>query len=225
MKRKIVRIAGLLSLLVFSASTIAATLGTYLGASGGRDTVRIPNTSPFDVSGYPPPTETTKTSVGWSERLFAGYNLTDYFGLEIGWTNYSRSVYNARTSFGNSSIQYNFRDYDAVGKVYFPLGYTGANLYVLAGAARVTETLTFTDGGIPLSGIIATPAGYTTHGSSTRPMYGVGGNITLYKHFTISLEFSQITSVGNFSTNANALPFLTMGTLGFAYNFGNFINY
>jgi hypothetical protein len=220
MKRKMLAIAGLLGLLSYASTTLAATIGTYLGAAGGRSTVRVPTTPPFDISGYPAPSSVTKTTVGWSERVFAGYNFTDYFGIEIGWNNWSRSLYNARTPFGNSALQYNFRDYDAVGKVYFPIGYTGANLYALAGAAFVTETLTYTDNGVPLSGVIAQPRNVgASHASNTRPMYGVGGNITFYKRFTVDLEFFQISSVGNFSNNATAIPFLTAGMLGFAYNF------
>ncbi|MES2217857.1 MAG: outer membrane beta-barrel protein [Pseudomonadota bacterium] len=219
MKRKITKIAGLLCLLAYTSTTFAATIGTYIGAGGGRSSARIPTSSPFDVSIYPQPSSATKTTVGWSERVFAGYNFTDYFGIEIGWNNWNRSLYNARTPFGNSAMQYNFRDYDAIGKIYFPIGYTGANLYALAGAARVTETLTYTDNGVILSGIIAEPNPGVTHASNTRPMYGVGGNITLYRRFTINLEVFQISSVGNFTNNPTAIPFLTMGYLGFAYNF------
>jgi hypothetical protein len=221
MKRKFVKIAGLICLLAGTSSALAATIGGYIGLAGGRSTARVPSTTPFNYFGLPGGGDTTKTTVGWAERGFIGWNFTPYFGLEGGYTNYARAIYNGRTPTQFSQLKYTFRGYDLVGKVYFPLGYTGANIYALAGAVRITETLNYTDGGIPLSGIIAQPQPDpgVSHGYNTRPLYGVGANVTLYKHLTFDFEVTQATSVGNFSANSNAIPFLTMGTIGIAYNF------
>lgn len=195
----------------------SAQLGPYIGAEAGKSSARTPDSAPFIVSAAG---SNTITRNGWAERAFAGYNLNKFFGLEVGYTNYARVVYNGRIPGAHAEMQYNFRTYDLVGKAYFPLGYTGYNLYALAGAARVTEALNYKNPGIPLSGSIAGPAIGTSNVYKTRPMYGLGINFSMPQyHFTISLEATQIIHLGGFTTNPNALPNLNLATLGIAYNF------
>jgi len=219
MKKSWLSLGLLASTIVLSSTASATFLGPYIGASVGRGQVETPNAAPFNVTTVAPAGSNSVTRNGWAERGFVGYNVDKFFGLEVGYTNYARSLYNGRTSYGYSQMQYNFRTYDAVGKAYLPLGDTGYNLYVLLGAARVIETLNYNNAGVPLSGSIAAPANGTSHAYSTRPMYGVGINFSMYGHFTINVEVTQITRIDNFTTNANAIPYLNMESVGFAYNF------
>lgn len=210
------RIILFLGAATLSAMTYSAPIGTYVGVSGGRSMVKTPDSNPFTVSSNG---TTTKTLTGWAERAFTGYNVNPFFGLEVGYTNYARSLYNARTPSGNSQMKYNFRSYDALGKAYLPLGYSGLNLYVLAGVSRVTETLNYTDGGVPLSGSVAPINAGVSHSYKTRPLYGVGINMTFMNHITADVEATQVYNLGSFSSDANAIPFLNLLTLGVAYNF------
>jgi hypothetical protein len=102
-----------------------------------------------------------------------------------------------------------------------PLGYTGYNLYALAGVVRVTETLNYTNAaGLPLSGSIASPAGLgVTNAYKTRPIYGIGVNFSVPSyHFTINIEATQVDRTSNFGSNPVAVPYLNLVTLGVAYN-------
>jgi hypothetical protein len=180
-----------------------ATIGPYVGVGIGKSSARTPNEAAFNLNG------------------FAGYNITPYFGLEVGYANYARTVYNGRIPGAHSEFQYNFRSADAVGKAYLPLGYTGYNLYALAGVVRVTETLNYTNAaGLPLSGSIASPAGLgVTNAYKTRPIYGIGVNFSVPSyHFTINIEATQVDRTSNFGSNPVAVPYLNLVTLGVAYN-------
>jgi hypothetical protein len=195
-----------------------AQIGPYLGGSVGRSSAKVPNTNAFD--GSTPGVGVTASHTGWAERGFIGFNVNKFFGLEVGYTNYARALYNARGAGGAfSQLQYNYKTWDAEGKAYFPLGYTGMNLYALGGVAHVDETINYTNGNIPLSGSIAQPAPGTTHANTTRPYYGLGINVTFYQHVTVNFEATQITNIRHYSTNYTASPYLNMASLGLAYNF------
>ena len=218
MIRNSIKAASVICLLASMPTVIAAPMGGYFGIAGGRTSARLPSSTPFNITGLPN-ASVSKNTVSWAERGFTGWNVTPYFGLELGYTNYGRMIYNARAAATSSQFKYNFRGYDAVGKVYLPLGYTGGNFYALAGATRITETLKATDGGIPLNGNIARPNAGVSHNYLTRPIYGLGGSVTLYRHLTIAMEVTQISHIGRFAANATSFPALTMGTLGVAYNY------
>jgi hypothetical protein len=117
-------------------------------------------------------------------------------------------------------MKYYSRAFDLVGKGYLPLGYTGVNIYALAGAARVLETLQYASGAVPLSGTIATPNIGTTHTYKTRPKYGAGISYDFNSHFATNFEFSQVRSGGAFSTNPVAVPNMNLLSLNLAYKFG-----
>lgn len=218
MNRKLIFACATLSSVLLSSYAAGAQIGPYIGGSVGRSSAKVPNTNAFD--GSAPGVSVTSSHTGWAERVFGGYNINKYFGLEVGYTNYARALYNARGLGGAfSQLQYNYKTYDAEFKAYFPLGYTGMNLYALAGASHVDETINYTNGGIPLSGSIAQPLNGTTHANTTRPYYGLGINVTLYQHVTINAEATQITNIRHFSTSYIASPYLNMASLGIAYNF------
>jgi hypothetical protein len=196
----------------------AATTGPYIGIGAGQDQVKTPDKYAFNVNSTPGGS-TTRTLNGVGYRAFAGVNLSKFVGFEAGYTKYARSLYVGRLPGVYDSFTFYFHTYDAVVKGYLPLGDSGFNIYGLLGAARVVETLKYTNNGIPLSGSIAPPNANSTHAYRNRPLYGLGFNYNFGHHYTINLEATQIDHFGGFNNNANSIPYLDLYSLNFAYNF------
>lgn len=214
MKRIMLIACATLGALTSSFDANAAQIGPYLGAGAGMANLRTPNHYSFAA-----PAENTRTRGGWGERIFIGFNVDPYLGIEAGYANYPRSLYIGRQASNYSSITYNARTYDLVGKAYLPLGASGFNIYVLAGAARVAEILKYVNSPIGLTGSIATPIPGTTNTFKTRPIYGLGINYDFNRHLVANVELTQIQHLNTFSNKPNSIPFMNLATVNLAYKF------
>lgn len=190
----------------------AATCGPYLGAGLGTGGLRTPGHNLFVSPG-------TVDRNGLSGRAFIGYNITRNIGIEGGIARYARSRYAAVAAGQTSSIRYYAETADLVGKVYIPMPPTKANIYVLAGVASFWEQIKFADAGIPTLANYAQPAPGQTSQRRGRPIYGAGISFDLNRHITVNAEYTQITSLGWFSTNPLAVPNAVLITGNVSYHF------
>lgn len=190
----------------------SATCGAYLGGGAGYGYIKTPNKNAF--VGTP---NQSNSFGGWGGRIFAGWNFTNYLGLEGGLARYPRSRYSAVSGGASTSLRYYARTADIVLKGYLPVGMSPLNLYALAGAASYWETIKLANAAF--QGTFDIPNPVTTHQRRTRPIYGVGILLNPWRHFTTNVEFTWIQSLGNFGTNHLAVPTTTLATWNFAYNF------
>lgn len=210
-----------LLLLGIAPSVQAVSCNFYAGGGVGYGIVNTPSKNVFNVSADP--VGNTKHSLGGvSGRAFAGVNLIEYFGMELGYARYARSYYSGSepTLFLNSSLTYYDHSYDVVGKGYLPLGHTGFVAYALAGGARVVQTVKFNNESIPLNNQIAQPAhNGSTHINKNLPIYGLGVMYEFGPSFSANVEFTQIHGTGNIRTQPKAIANLNLATLNIAYHF------
>jgi hypothetical protein len=204
--------------LTLSSFASATPVGPYIGIGVGQGQVKTPNKYAFNVSADPAGS-TTRSQNGVAGRAFIGYNLNKYFGLEAGYTKYSRSIYVGRANGLYSSIAYYIHTYDFVGKGYVPVGDTGFNLYALAGVSRIVQTINFVNNGVPLSGALFQQPNNSNHVYRNRPIYGLGINYNFMKHLIANVEVTHVQYMNSFSNTQNATPSLDMYTLNLAYSF------
>lgn len=200
-------------LLLLLPTAYAATCGAYLGAGVGYSQLRTPAHDLFVTPG-------TVSRGGFGGRAFLGYNITKNFGIEGGATRYARSRYESTAGGVTSSIRYYAEALDLVAKLYFPMPPTRANLYFLAGVVSLWEQIKFADAGIPTLTNYAAPAPGQTSQRRGRPIYGGGLSFDITKHITANIEYTQVQSVGRFSTNPLAVPSAILVTGNVAYSFG-----
>jgi hypothetical protein len=208
-------ILGMLSLTMLAQHCVyAANCGPYLGAGVGYGLIRTPNKSVF---AFVP--DQTNTSGGLSGRVFAGYNVTSFFGIEGGYARYARSRYTASLDGASTSLRYYVRTADIVAKLYLPVGQSPLNLYALAGAVSYWEQIKLANDAFPTTDSLLSPTPVTTNQRRTRPIYGLGIALAPFRHFTTNVEYTWIQNLGNFKTNTLAIPTTNLATWNFAYNF------
>jgi opacity protein-like surface antigen len=204
--------------LLLSSPAFATTCGPYLGAGIGKSWVKTPDSNIFIVP--PPNNSSTHAQTGLGARGFVGFNVNKYLGIEGGYTRYARSTYNGSSPINSAFLKYYIHTYDVVAKAYLPIGYSGFNVYALAGYIRVVEIIRYTNTGLNANTKIALPNLGTTHGYNNRPMYGAGVNYNLGKHITINAEVTQAEHLNSFGTTPTAVPYLDLASVNVAYNFG-----
>jgi OmpA-OmpF porin, OOP family len=206
----------MLTTLLVSHSALAIAQGPYLGAGAGVGTFKSPNKIIFNVGTG----SASSTRGGLSGRAFAGFNFNDYIGVEIGYARYARSLYRGIANDGSySSMAYYHYTYDLVAKAYLPFGHTGFNVYALAGAARVSQSLNYVDGNVALNGQIAEPLAGSTHTYKTRPIYGAGIRYDFSQQIAANVEYTQIRHLGDFKRNPYAIADMDLLTANLSYHF------
>jgi len=212
------RIIFLVACSLLTSFAFAAVPGAYVGIGGGYGNLRTPKGYAFS-STDPTINSNTRWGGGWGTgRAFIGFNFNRYIGLESGWAYYPRTIYKASDIFGDTaSLKYNAKAVDAVIKAYLPIGFTGASVYAVLGAAYVTETITYSNNGIANEPTMAAPDIGKTNYYKTRPLYGVGASYDFPCHITTSVEFTQIQRLGTFANNGQSIPFMNLATFNIIY--------
>jgi len=205
--------AAILSFAAFTSIANAATPGTYLGLGLGASRLETNDKLSF-TNGT---TSSSSKKGGLGERLFAGYNFNEYFGVEAGLAHYAKSSYDASTIGANKSVDYNLNAFDVVGKAYLPLG-EGFNVYALGGAALVkSKTQVKANNAV----VFGQTGNHDYNNSKIRPVYGIGVSYDIAQTgVTTNMELTRIVGTGNTSTNPRAIPNADMLSFNVAYNFG-----
>jgi OmpA-OmpF porin, OOP family len=199
----------ILALAGLSSAALAATPGAYVGAGLGYGQLE------GATVGSPVPGVTSSLSKGFvAGRVFGGYNLSQNFGVEGGYSYLGREKYtfkNKQVSDTSVSVTNQLQDLDLVGKAYLPLSNSGFNLYALGGVAYVHSNVSGNASG----------KGYDVNfgsdsSNAVRPKYGVGVSYDVpNSQLTTSLELSRVQGQGSSSDFPNADSAL----LTISYNF------
>jgi opacity protein-like surface antigen len=206
-------------LALIAGSANAATQGGYAGAGLGYSRLQTPDTF-LQTNNAVQVVDQIRQRGGLGGRVFGGYNLNEYVGVEAGFSQYVKSKYNSQLE----SSGFNFAGYneytmsavDLVGKAYLPLGNTGLNAYALGGAALVHSKAR---ANVSWEGIILNSA--SSRQNKLRPKFGLGASYAIpATKLTTSVEWSRIQGKGNLKNDIRAIPNADMATLNISYNFG-----
>jgi hypothetical protein len=210
-----------------SMSAFAATPGAYLGLGLGYGKQNTPSSKKIAT----PQIKQTNTQGGIAGRVFAGYNINKYFGVEGSLVKLSNATYQSRghnvpfdgsNYNSNASLTYKMAALDLVGKAYLPIQDSGVNLYALGGAAIVRAT---TEASLHIKNVTANQV--IANGSSSktqttvRPVLGAGVSYDIPNtQLTTGVEYSHTFGKGNVKTSTSAIPSTDLVTVNLAYNFG-----
>lgn len=207
--------------LCVSHMVFAAKPGAYLGAGIGGSRIDTPDDYLFNVDSAAN-ADNSKEIGGLGGKVFAGYNLNQYFGIELNYADYARSLYTANIGENESSIKYSMSAASLVGKTYLPFGTSGFSFYALAGGAQVFNKVQVKDGGIPFVGNPiddVSPSG-TTSTYKLRPVFGTGITYDFSERVSSGLEYTHIQGEGDVKVDASAIADADMVALNLAYHFG-----
>lgn len=203
--------------MIMFSNVFAVTPGAYMGAGIGSSRIETPDDYLFDVDAIGG--ETTKEIGGTGGKVFVGYNLNRFFGIELNYADYARSFYSAKWGDVESSVKYSMSAASLVGKSYLPLGRSGLSFYALAGGAQVFNKVQYQDGGIPLIGTPVDISG-TTSTYKLRPVFGTGITYDFNQRVSSGLEYTHIQGEGDVKVDASAIADADMVAVTFAYHFG-----
>lgn len=177
----------------------SVTPGAYFGAGGGYS--RLQNQEDF----------ANKNEGGFGGRLFFGYNLVDFFGIEANYTAFDNTQYQWNQN-RNISVNYQLNAFDLVGKLYIPTE-GPLNFYGLFGLAHVNADMDVKYRQFPIlndssSGFVGT--------------LGAGLNIDVSEHFQAGFEVSVFgdQEASEYADPVNrhfGFPGSTLATFSLAY--------
>ncbi len=209
LKRKLsaIVIASLLSI----GTAFAATPGGYVGAGIGLSSLDTPS----NWLSFTPDSYSSKKG-GLGGRIFAGYNINEYLGLETGVTQYTESHYKfdeEALGITDGKATYDMTAIDLVAKAYLPVA-DKFSLYALGGVAETFNK-------IKVSGNVL-GNNQTDHESyaKLRPKFGVGANYVINESVSANFEVSRIQGSGGFKTSNKPVTNADMAAVTLAYNFG-----
>lgn len=199
----------------FALNANAECAGPYVGGQLGWGTI---HQSGFDsitaVPGGLGTVSNSSTDSGLAGRVFGGYQFTQNFAAEMGYTKFKNMTAKmvATDALNNSATFKSTVKTDAidlVGKFILPLQ-NGFQIYAKAGAAYLHEQAS---NEIPTT-VVTTKAPKSQH--KVLPTFGVGAGYELAKNLVADVSWNRIQKVGN-SSNLNSTDFVGVGL---TYNFG-----
>jgi hypothetical protein len=204
---KIKQITAAAAIFALSGACYAVGPGWYFGLGAGTTSVDA-KTFTFNLPNNVPPTVTISPSThGIGERLFFGYHINPYAGMEFGFAHYGNATYQipagSAISCNNPSIRENGFDMEGVGS--FPLSKSGFTVFAKAGMA-----IMYAGSSGSLEGTVTTnPCGAgTSSKAAVRPMYGIGVGYDLNQNWVTDISFTQVNGGGNIqAANMVALSF------------------
>lgn len=180
----------------------AVAEGMYLGLQGGPST----NDSPEQqVAAASPPYAPVATTIAkpksnqFASRIYIGYQIGRYAGVEGGFTFYSPIQYTSNLEPENE-LRSRVRDIDVMGKGILPFG--PFNAFVKAGVAATYITLA---GGFNSDG-------KNKYEAKARPVFGLGAAYDLSQNWVVDVTWTRLMAGGQVK-NLDALM------LGFSYHF------
>ncbi len=191
------------SLYAFSAYAVAP--GMYMGLAAGPAT-NSGGTQQLQVDGSPTPTAANPRSTQFGSRLYIGYDIGQYAGIEAGLDYFStinyKTVDNVTTC---SSANVQVRDIDFLAKGRMPI-----KMFDIYGKAGVAVTYINESG--DLSPQLDKHCGEASNLIKYRPMMSVGVSYDLSQNWVVDASWSRI-QVGS------AVSSIDFYALGFSYHF------
>jgi opacity protein-like surface antigen len=198
----------LASLAGFCTSSYAVAPGFYVGLMEGPAT-NSAGTQQAQVSATTTTPATAKSNQ-WGSRIYMGYKINQYAGVEGGLNYFSTIRYDTKEVNTCSSVTARVRDFDVVGKADYPLGSVD-----LFGKAGVAITYLTTSGALnPGSDPNNSSCGKSQYTTKYNPTFSVGASYDLSQNWVADLSWNR-TSVGSAVGNVDFFA------LGISYHFVN----
>jgi hypothetical protein len=206
-KKRVMVLAAVAGLVLASSASAA---GSYLGGDLGWGTTHQSFskaninsfTAAVNATGY-----TSRTSNnGLAGRIFAGFDVNQYFALESGYTKFSNST--PQVSANSQAINRDIKTYavDILGKVTLPLQ-DSLSLFAKLGGAYLNET--------NLGAVTGTVVTRKTQ-SKFLPSFGAGVGYDISKSLTTDVSWTRIQA----TSNTNYLQSTDFVGAGLTYHFG-----
>ncbi len=238
-------------MLSMSAGAYAAAAGFYVGGQVGRTNTHnlpkslqagtFPIVAPQPVPIVPPTitsTTVTPSNTGVGGRLYVGYNLSEYFAMEMGFTHYASSTYTVPSSpqllAGNpvgtptATPGINVNAFDFVAKGMLPIASSGFGVFGKAGVSILKQGMagTFTSyyntniGTTTVTspnGLISTTyqGSFVKANTTTaffRPTAAIGAYYDLSQNWQVDFTLSRVFGGGGLQNT-------DLYSLGFSYHF------
>lgn len=226
MKKKLI-----VTTLVLSAASITlinakATTNFYIGGSAGYSALNTPTGPAFTVSNPGAGSTTYETSSkddagGFGSGFFVGYNISQFWAVELGYTNYadsnyssSQTQYNSNTNADEGSktakLNYNTYSVDLFFKGTLPLQ-DKLSAFAKAGVSYVNQAVDYTNpnNGDPSIQINSDTFAEPKLGKNTytayRPAGGLGFSYAINERFSASLFGQGFLGKGDFETDQDAI--------------------
>lgn len=179
-----------LTLLSITSIAQAAGEGFYLGGQIGRTNQHNKPAEVLISSGPDVYATITPDNTGVGERIFMGYNISQYAGIESGFTHYAPSTYHVDGACSDPSIRENGWDILGVGRYQFPM--SGFALFGKAGFSYLSRGAS----GSITSTTFSTCGGSNNSNNSFRPMAGVGVGYDLTQNWVADVSYTRALSGG-----------------------------
>ena len=180
-----------------SGLSVAASPGAYIGGGVGYGV-----TKDFEDA-------TRQDNGGVAGQVAAGYNFNQYFGLEAGYSMFSKASYSANDYYGLSA-DLNVNAFTLLGKGYIPLGKESPwDIYGMVGMAYMLETAN-----------VKYYSDNLLSNSRNAPAFAGGGGISrqLTKHIRAGVE-SLVTQKIDGNETHIPIPQTILTTFNLAYTF------
>lgn len=196
-------IAVLTSLLFSNAYAVAP--GFYMGIMGG------PATNDGGTQYVQPATGTTTIpatpkSSQFGSRLYMGYKINQYGGMEGGLTYFSGINYDTGDVPACSGVKVRVRDIDFVGKGSIPIG----NSFEAFGKAGVG--LVYVTTSSPMNPDFSSTCGNSNYSNKFKPVVSIGANYTLTQNWVAEASWTRIMV-------SSAVSNVDLYALGISYHF------
>lgn len=190
--------------ILISPIAYAAAPGFYMGVAFGPSTNTASDLQ-IQVSGSPTTTNGQPRSNQFGSRVFVGYDLNQYAGVELGGNYFSEIHYKTSQPTCAAVTGSQVKDVDLTGKGKLPIRF-----FEVYGKAGVAMTFLHKSGDLfPVS------SGPCSGGSSTiqyRPTFGVGGSYDISQNWVADISWTRLM-VGQQINNVNFYA------LGISYHF------
>jgi opacity protein-like surface antigen len=137
-------------------------------------------------------------NTGPGGRLFLGYNISQYGGLELGWTYYAPSKYDPDVSTVCGTPNIRQSALDIVAKGILPFSTTGFDVFGKAGMAIVRQASSGR-----LTSTTLNPCSSTTAQTSVRPEVGIGASYAITQNWVTDLSWTRIIGGGGNVKNSD----------------------
>ncbi len=229
--------------LVAAGSSYAEGTGFYVGASAGYSSINTPSGNVFVSQSnnnnlLNVETSSSSTGGGFGGNLFAGYNINKNIAVELGYTSYAQSQYNAAYAqyknigtdewvytdhTNSSSISYNTYSIDAFLKGSMPI-LAQLSAFAKIGLSYVSQSVDYQNPtGTPTidvnNGALATPGSGTNTYTAVRPAGALGFTYQINEHFSSSLFAQGFLGDGDLETDKSAIAtaYLLGASLTYAF--------
>ncbi len=188
----------------FIVSAYAVAPGLYMGLAAGPATANG-STQQLQVEGSPTTTPGNPKSSQFGSRIFVGYDINQYAGIESGIDYYSSIHYRTSDVTTCSSASAQVRDIDFEGKAQLPVKMIDA--YTKAGVA-VTYITTSSD----LNPVLSAHCGTSENLIKYRPIVTFGMSYDLSQNWVVDVSWTRLFI-------NDVISSIDFYALGFSYHF------